>query len=347
MSWSAPALWLLLLQIVGAGVLALAAIGDRLARRRSAATQRGVWALAIMLAATLPFARSSLPAPTLELPEVWALALIGLWSAGALLLGLRWLHGLAVTRRLIAGSQPIHGGPWHDSLVALGTQAELRRASGIEGPLLAGVLRPVIVIPTELGESSASERRAILTHELAHLARADNLLLHIGVLVRAIYWITPVAWWSLRRLRETAEVAADDAVLEAGTTPTHYAAQLVASARAQLDRAGRVAAGQLRARVEAILDASRRRAPIERRRPSLAIARLLGAAVVVATLATACEARSEDPPPREAQSIYHAARCLISTPSESPPALMITPSSSTSRSCIPTRCTSPSRPASR
>jgi len=289
-------LWLASLQLAGAAVLGLAVIVDRLARDRSAATRRGVWALAIMLVATLPFTRLLLPAPALAVPDDLAIVLIGVWSSGALLLGARWLHGIAETRRLIAAATPITDGPWRDSLAQLDARVELRLVSEIDGPMLAGGLRPIILIPTELGVPRAAERRAILTHELAHLARADNTLLHLGVLIRAIYWINPLAWSGLRRLREAAEVAADDAVLEAGTTATSYAAQLVASARAQLDRAGRVAAGQLRARVEAILDGSRRRAPIEQRRPSLAVARLLGAAVLVASLATACEARSDAGP---------------------------------------------------
>jgi beta-lactamase regulating signal transducer with metallopeptidase domain len=303
-SWSALALWLASLQLAGAGVLGLAAIldrvWDRICQHRSAATRRSVWALAIMLAVTLLFARLLLPAPALALPGWSAVALIGLWSLGVALLGLRWLHGIVLTRRIVGAATPIHTGPWRDSLAALEPHVgpvELRVATDIPGPMLAGGLRPIILIPsiaTTLELPSAAERRAILTHELAHLCRADNTFLHLGVVVRAIYWINPLAWWSLRRLRETAEVAADDAVLESGATPASYAAQLVASARAQLERAGRVAAGQLRARVEAILDGTRQREPIERRRPSLAVARLLGAAVLLASLATACEARSDD-----------------------------------------------------
>ncbi|HVH99013.1 MAG TPA: M56 family metallopeptidase, partial [Enhygromyxa sp.] len=239
MSLSALALWIASLQLAGAGVLGLAAIVDRLLRRRSAATRRSVWALAIMLAATLPLARLLLPAPALALPQGLAIALIGLWAIGVALLGICWLHGIALTRRIIAASVPIDAGPWRHSLAALESHIgaiELRTAVGIPGPMLAGGVRPILLIPAELELPSASERRSILTHELAHLCRADNPFLHLGVIVRAIYWINPLAWWSLRRLRETAELAADDAVLEDGATPASYAAQLVASARAQLDR---------------------------------------------------------------------------------------------------------------
>lgn len=297
MNPSALALWLASLQLAGAGVLAIATIADRLLQRRSAATCRRVWALAITLAATLSFARLLLPAPALALSDALATVMIGLWSLGASLLIARWLHGIAVTRRLLGNATPLRSGPWRDTLATLEPQIELRASSEIAGPMLAGGLRPIILIPTALASAPAAERRAILMHELAHLCRADNTLLHLGVLVRAIHWVNPLAWWSLRRLRETAEVAADDAVLEAGARPTSYAAQLVASARAQLDRAGRVAAGQLPARVEAILDGTRLREPIERRRPSLAVARLLGAAVLLASLVTACEAHSDDRQP--------------------------------------------------
>ncbi|HLT37224.1 MAG TPA: hypothetical protein VK034_13110, partial [Enhygromyxa sp.] len=68
-------LWLASLQLAGAAVLGLAVIVDRLARDRSAATRRGVWALAIMLVATLPFTRLLLPAPALAVPDDLAIVL--------------------------------------------------------------------------------------------------------------------------------------------------------------------------------------------------------------------------------------------------------------------------------
>ena len=170
---------------------------------------------------------------------------------------------------------------------------ELRESTAVTGPMLVGWVRPVILIATTDVIPTPSERRAVLIHEIAHLRGVDNLLLHLGALVRALYWVTPLAWLGANRLRETCEAAADDAVLSAGTPPTRYAAQLVASARAQLDRAGRVAAGTLRERVEAILDGGRRRAPIPTRRPALGLARLVTVAVVLASLATACEAHSD------------------------------------------------------
>ena len=151
-------------------------------------------------------------------------------------------------------------------------------------------MRPVILVPRRILAAPASERGAVLAHELAHVARADCLLLLAGALARAIYWISPLSWWALRRLRVHAEDAADDAVLGTGVPSSSYAALLVAVARDQLDRAGRVAADGLRERVRGVLDARR----IRSRAPRWSVQGLIGVAVVLAVVATACEARSDD-----------------------------------------------------
>ncbi|PRQ07901.1 M56 family metallopeptidase [Enhygromyxa salina] len=288
--------WLGMLQVVAAAVLGVAWITDRMiGARATAAQRRSMWALASLIVLSLPLARLAVPAPTPRVPLVIAWVGVGVWAAGASVLLLRWARGLASTRELIARATPIHSGPWHRSLSAANTPlaVTLAHAQGLPSPMLVGCLRPMILIPTELAHAPASERRAVLSHELAHLARADNLILQLAVLARAIYWVTPLAWWGLGRLTAEAENAADDAVLEAGVPPTSYAAQLVALARAQLDRAGRVGAGQLRGRVEAILDVDRRRGVLAGQRPRLAFAHLLGVAVLLASLTSACEARSD------------------------------------------------------
>jgi hypothetical protein len=314
--------WLAMLQVSAAAVLGLAGIVDRtVGPRMTAAQRRSMWVLATLIVLSLPLSRLAVPAPG---SSAWlagglgALGWLGLgiWIGGAGILLRRWARGLATNRALITRATPICAGPWHQSLAATETELEvaLAEVEGLASPMLVGCLRPTILIPRELATAPASERRAVLSHELAHLARADNFVLQLAALARAIYWVTPLSWWCLRRLRAEAENAADDAVLEAGIPPTSYAAQLVALARAQLDRAGRVGAGQLRGRVEAILDGGRRRGVIAGQRPRWAFGRLLGVAVMLASLASACEARSDDRPgdPPRAQ--------LLGSPGGSPSA---------------------------
>ncbi len=290
--------WLVALELAGAAVFGLAMLVDGLLRRRSAATRRGVWALAMGVALTLPLTRLALAAPTIALAPGLATLLLALWAIGAVGLLVRLGHGMGRVWGLRRTSTPLVDAGWSASLEALQAEgrpgAELRVSDDLQSPVVIGVWRPAVLVPRELLLTAATGRRSLLAHELAHVARADTLLLTVGAVVRAIYWVCPLAWWALRRLRARAEDAADDAVLEAGVPSSSYAALLVAVARAQLARAGRVAAGGMRARVKAVLDVRRVRGPARVQR--FGLPRLVGAALLLATLVTACEARSGDPP---------------------------------------------------
>ncbi len=292
----AAVLWLAALELAGTGVFALAMLAEACLRRRSAATRRGVWALAIGVALALPLARLALAAPTWVMDPWLASTLLIVWAAGAAALLLRLMFGVMQARRLRDHSEPLRELAWHESLAALRPDARpmLRISDELVSPVVLGVWRPVIVVPRPMLGAPATGRRSLLAHELAHVAHADALLRVAGSVALAIYWPSPLAWVARRRLRATAEHAADDAVLQAGVPCASYAAQLVAVARAQLGRTGRVAAGGLRARVCAVLDVRRVRAPARVARWGLP--RLAGAAVLLASLVTACEARPGDPP---------------------------------------------------
>jgi hypothetical protein len=300
MAVQAALLWLGALELAGACLFALAMIADLVVARRSAATRRGVWALAIAVALVLPLARLALGAPALAVAPRLALGLWTTWAIGALVLLVRLALGVRHARRLRADSEPLTDPAWQASLRALqvhGPAIDLRVGDELASPVTIGVWRPAIVVPRALLGSAATGRRSLLAHELAHVARADALLRLAGAVARAIYWPDPLAWVALQRLRARAEDAADDAVLDAGVPCSSYAAQLVAVARAQLQRAGRVAADGLRARVCSLLDVHRVRGPARPGTGRAGLARLAGAAVLLATLVTACEARSDDAAP--------------------------------------------------
>lgn len=287
--------WLVALELAGTAVFGLALALEVCLRRRSAATRRGLWALAIAVALALPLTRLALGAPAIAVAPWSAATLLAVWATGTLALLLRLGHGALQARRLRAASSSLCEPGWQASLRALQPTSgpvELRVSDELRVPVVLGVWRPAIVVPRAMLGLTASERRSLLAHELAHVARSDVLLFTAGAIARALYWVCPLAWSALRRLRARAEDAADDAVLQAGVPPSSYAAQLVALARAQLERAGRVAAGGLRGRVRAVLDVRRVRGPV--RAPRGGLARLVGAALLVATMVTACEARSSD-----------------------------------------------------
>jgi beta-lactamase regulating signal transducer with metallopeptidase domain len=288
--------WLATLQLAGAAVFGLAALADAGLRRRSAAVRRGVWALAVAVALALPLTRLALGAPALAVDPGLAAVLLTAWALGALALLLRLARGAALARRLRRASRPLAHPAWRTSLHALDphTVIDLRVSDDLRAPVTHGVLRPAILVPRDMLAADAAARRSVLAHELAHVARADALVFAAAAVARAVYWVSPLTWTAVRRLRARAEDAADDAVLHAGVPSSSYAAQLLAVARAQLARAGRVTAGGLRSRVHAVLDVRRVRGPARGSRWGLP--RLVAAALLLATLGTACEARSDVPP---------------------------------------------------
>lgn len=299
MQLDAPALvtWLGALELLGAQIFLVAILLDACLRRRSAAVRRGIWALAFAVALVLPLTRLGLPGPALPLSPALAGSLLALWGLGAALLLGRLVHGHRLARRRLARSTPLAAASWLAELTDR-PGVTLRLSDETDSPQTVGVLEPVILVPRRMLDVPASARRALLAHELAHVARADCLLLLAGAIVRALYWISPLPWWALRSLRARAEDAADDAALRTGIRSSSYAAQLVAVARKRLDQVGQRPGSGLRARVRAILDARR----VRSREPRWSVAVLLAAGAMIATTVTACEAHSAPVPADEARS---------------------------------------------
>jgi bla regulator protein BlaR1 len=96
-------------------------------------------------------------------------------------------------------------------------------APGAEEPGVVGFLRPVLVLPTQLLEHlNLRQLDAVLTHELCHVRRRDNLFAAIHMIVEAIFWFHPLVWWIGSRLVEERELACDEEVLRVGCEPTDY-----------------------------------------------------------------------------------------------------------------------------
>lgn len=132
-------------------------------------------------------------------------------------------------------------------------------------PFCYGILRPHIALPRQAAEWSDEILRACLAHEFAHLRRHDLLSLALAQLGCAVVWFNPMVWFGLNRLRAAAECAADDIAVEQAAAPQTYASQLLAVA-AQLKESPFTAvtfpmarAGQLRQRIESVMDEKRRR----------------------------------------------------------------------------------------
>ena len=123
-----------------------------------------------------------------------------------------WLIGVAASALLLA---------WRQLRFrrALGPLCPVRnrvRQSGtaLAGPLVLGLVRPVVVLPTDFRQRFGRRaRRLMLAHEFAHLRRCDPLWNVVAAALRCAFWFNPLVHWGARRFRRDQELACDAHVL--------------------------------------------------------------------------------------------------------------------------------------
>jgi protocatechuate 3,4-dioxygenase beta subunit/Zn-dependent protease with chaperone function len=169
--------------------------------------------------------QSGMPLPALEAAGVT------LWAAGTVTL-LLWLGGCAYClRRLRRAAQPVPDPAVQALLGELcalrGVRPPLLLASRrARGPFVTGVHRPAVVLPAD-AEFDPATLRAVLAHELAHVARRDLAWGLFARVVCAIAWPQPLAWALLRKMEDASEEVCDEEVLRHDCPPRQYARCLV------------------------------------------------------------------------------------------------------------------------
>lgn len=85
----------------------------------------------------------------------------------------------------------------------------------LSSPMLVGVFRPKIIIPTGLEPDSAG-CAMILAHENVHRRRLDNLWRTLAVGIACVHWFNPLVWVMLGMFLKDMELSCDEAVLRRG-----------------------------------------------------------------------------------------------------------------------------------
>ena len=99
--------------------------------------------------------------------------------------------------------------------IGLRRPVKMMVAEGKIGAASCGVIRGTVLFTEEsLQITTPQQLRLILLHELTHLKRFDPLMQRFSLIVRAIHWFNPVAWFVVSRLQRTRELACDAAVLQ-------------------------------------------------------------------------------------------------------------------------------------
>ena len=90
-----------------------------------------------------------------------------------------------------------------------------------------GWLRPVILLPVSaLTGLSETQLRAVIAHELAHIARHDFFVNLLQTLVETLLFYHPAIWWLNKRIRAERELCCDDLALKVCPNPVVYASAL-------------------------------------------------------------------------------------------------------------------------
>jgi beta-lactamase regulating signal transducer with metallopeptidase domain len=263
----------------------LAQFALRLFRVESAALRHSVW-LSVAVGMTLfPFLHAALPNVTIPLITVaeaddvslgfldptWYPSIVGAYVGIVVVLLASVGVGIVLSWRLSAASEPIADRAWIDYCVERFPGTFLRRAPTlgvsrcVRVPMTIGFLRPRILLPVESSGWSADKMRSVLAHEIAHVRRGDYLWQVIGTMNACFYWFHPIAWLLLKRMVLAAECACDDSAILTVGDNREYAKHLVDIASNLCEGRGRVlvsglpmaTAGQMHARIDAILDTER------------------------------------------------------------------------------------------
>ncbi|UCH26237.1 MAG: hypothetical protein JSV66_00900 [Trueperaceae bacterium] len=168
----------------------------------------------------------------LRLPHLISWFLLGAYLMGAAILLVQCLRSYLSLAQLKRTSNALAGGPRRlveTPLQAGRRRARLRSSNEITVPMVAGLVRPTILIPEGLHDQlSKDELEHVILHELAHLARYDDWTKVVQQVLLALLFFHPalhVICWQLDLERE---IASDDWVIARRGRPRHgYARSLM------------------------------------------------------------------------------------------------------------------------
>ncbi len=134
----------------------------------------------------------------------------------------RFASAFARTWKIRARALPRAPGPaadaWVGTSAGAGAGADIRVTASLAAPVTFG---STVLLPADYLAWSDAKRRAVITHELAHVKARDCRIQWLAALHVCCFWFNPIAWWLKRRLAELAELVSDDAVLRQAAGVAH------------------------------------------------------------------------------------------------------------------------------
>lgn len=165
-------------------------------------------------------------------------AWLALYSVGLSFAAVRWLQAKRRLNALLAAAQRLDRLDLaaHPGFASLERELpQVREIDAPIAPMLAGLARPILLLPRHLRDFDPAQQRLVVEHELTHLARRDPLWMHAGFLLQALLWFNPMAARLGRQMAWAQELGCDRTVLQGRPVAQRraYAAALVAQLRMQ------------------------------------------------------------------------------------------------------------------
>lgn len=218
--------------------------------KRNSELRRAVWVSCFVCVAALLFCSLLFPARWALGPSVSSIEsfdtgflrmvshedhlvqwLVLAWFIGFIAVSIYTIVCCVVLWRLRKTSSPISFPPMFEQEFARRpVEVRISESAHPKVAMTWGLWRPVILLPKGARSWKDEQSRAILLHELAHVKRADSLVLGFMLVVCAAQWFHPLIWLAVRRFRADSELVADEAVINAGIQPSAYAQMLLAMA---------------------------------------------------------------------------------------------------------------------
>jgi uncharacterized protein (TIGR03435 family) len=174
------------------------------------------------------------PAASPGLMDTLPTYLLAAWLCGFLTVvcmwRLRWRRIVVAVRKAepSAGGREVSALRRIESLAGLRKHIQLRFSRSQLEPGIFGIISPVLVWPAGMSERLGdAQMAAVITHEVWHVRRHDNLAAAMHMVVEAIFWFNPLVWWLGARLVEERERACDEGVLAAGSERQTYAESIL------------------------------------------------------------------------------------------------------------------------
>lgn len=196
------------------------------------------------------------------------------------------------------------------TLLSVHQRTRIRVSGACGAPLLVGVWRPTIWLPTWIESLEPQRQQAVILHELAHVARRDIIWTAVAVTSCLLNFFHPAVWWLQRQLASSREHAADRWAIDRLDSATVYANALLDVAARTSDYRGVSALAMTRhgeSLKERILGAIAPHSVHPRRSIQQSFALLIAAGIflpcMIFLLFTPPNALSQDPVPASQQPV--------------------------------------------